>query len=251
MLSQILPAAACKFIVVPSSHGPMQYLVWPESLIAPKPSLAPKPSFSRKQESADPPAKVTAPSLDRWQALAQWLKQLRHPGPMSLQHKIYSFHYKDQAKSRKILYIKLTVIPLLFKKRCMGERDILRKGASQRCASPAEVPVGTPFFKGGAINPTQEKLWKSCGTLVVPALMFHKTSNWIFKVSSTFYNALLPAILPVWRGSKSQQVFRTRHCTYKENGSIKMHTISQPHGHQNGIDRSSKPVLNGVNGIAL
>ena len=135
----------------------------------------------------------------------------------------------------------------------MGERDILRKGASQRCTSPAEVPVGTPFFKGGAINPPGEPLWMSFGTLVEPVLstQFHKTSNRLLKVSSPFYNSFLPAILPVWRGSNSQQVFQTRHCTYNENGSIKMHKISQPHGHQNGIDRSSKPVLNGVHGISL
>ena len=113
------------------------------------------------------------------------------------------------------MYIKWTVIPLIFLKKSTGERDILRKGASQRCTSLAEVPVGVPFFKGGAINPPQEPSWKSFGTLVEPVLstQFHKTSNRLLKVSSPFYNSFLPAILPVWRGSNSQQVFLMRHCT--------------------------------------
>jgi len=168
MLSQILPAAACKFIVVPSSHGPMQYLVWPESLIAPKPSLAQKPSFSRKQESADPPAKVTAPSLDRWQALAQWLKQLRHPGPMSLQHKIYSFHYKDQAKSRKILYIKLTVIPLLFLKKMYGGEGYIKKRGQPKVRLTSRGACWHTLFQGWCHQPYSGKivevLWNLGGT---------------------------------------------------------------------------------------
>ena len=129
------------------------------------------------------------------------------------------------------MYIKWTVIPLLFQKKSLGERDILRKGASPRCALLAEVPIGAPFFKGGAINLPREPLWESFGTLMEPVLstQFQKTSNRLLKVSSPFYNAFPPAILPVWRGSNSQQVFQTRHCTYKENGTIKMHTISRPH----------------------
>ena len=125
------------------------------------------------------------------------------------------------------MYIKWTVIPLLLQKKSMGERDISRKGASQRCNSLVEVPVGVPFFKCGAINPPWEPLWKSFGTLVepVPSLMFHKTYNCLLKVSTTFYNAFPLAILPVCRGIHSQQVFLMRHCSSKENGPIKMHTM--------------------------